>query len=287
MAIFRGNGGAGDSTQDASLTIVTEKTLAATNAATAAAASASAAAESEAAALQYILNATDASRLEAGTVSTGAPGTSAAVSITGVAGEQVVSFIIPRGDVGAQGIQGIQGEVGPQGIQGIQGIQGVKGDTGATGATGATGPQGIQGETGPQGIQGVKGDTGDTGPQGEQGIQGIPGGGVNAGGTTGQVIAKASNTDYDTAWVTLDALPSQSSNDGKFLTTDGTDASWATVAYSEVSGTPTLPTFPSGDVVGATDTQTLTNKTISAADNTLVGVASTGKAIAMAIVFGG
>jgi len=35
-----------------------------------------------------------------------------------------------------------------------------------------------------------------------------------------------------------------------------------TVAYSEVSGTPTLPTFPSGDVVGTTDTQTLTNKTL-------------------------
>lgn len=35
-------------------------------------------------------------------------------------------------------------------------------------------------------------------------------------------------------------------------------------AYSDVSGTPTLPTFPTGDVVGATDTQTLTNKTIEA-----------------------
>lgn len=36
-----------------------------------------------------------------------------------------------------------------------------------------------------------------------------------------------------------------------------------TVAYSEVSGTPTLPTFPSGTVVGTSDTQTLTNKTIT------------------------
>lgn len=35
-------------------------------------------------------------------------------------------------------------------------------------------------------------------------------------------------------------------------------------AYSDVSGTPTLPTFPTGDVVGSTDTQTLTNKTIEA-----------------------
>lgn len=35
-------------------------------------------------------------------------------------------------------------------------------------------------------------------------------------------------------------------------------------AYADVTGTPTLPTFPSGDVVGTTDTQTLTNKTLTA-----------------------
>ena len=34
-----------------------------------------------------------------------------------------------------------------------------------------------------------------------------------------------------TAWVnaTLDALPSQSGNDGKYLTTDGSTASWSTI----------------------------------------------------------
>lgn len=36
----------------------------------------------------------------------------------------------------------------------------------------------------------------------------------------------------------------------------------AQVAYAQVSGTPTLPTFPTGTIVGTTDTQTLTNKTI-------------------------
>lgn len=69
-----------------------------------------------------------------------------------------------------------------------QGIKGEKGDKGDTGA------QGIQGE------KGDKGDKGDTGAQGVQGEQGETGAGVAEGGTTGQVLIKASNTDYDTTW---------------------------------------------------------------------------------------
>lgn len=42
-----------------------------------------------------------------------------------------------------------------------------------------------------------------------------------------------------------------------------------TISYSEISGTPTIPT---GSIVGTTDVQTLTNKTIAYADNTLSGV---------------
>ena len=53
-------------------------------------------------------------------------------------------------------------------------------------------PQGIQGNQGPMGAQGVAGPTGATGPAGP---------GVPTGGTTGQVLAKASDTDYDTQWV--------------------------------------------------------------------------------------
>lgn len=33
----------------------------------------------------------------------------------------------------------------------------------------------------------------------------------------------------DVSWATVDALPSQTSQSGKFLTTDGTSASWANV----------------------------------------------------------
>jgi hypothetical protein len=68
------------------------------------------------------------------------------------------------------------------------------------GATGATGSQGPQGEIGP------------TGPQGERGPSGY---GVVAGGSTGYVLAKASNTDYDTEWIPAGAAPPVSSVDGR------------------------------------------------------------------------
>lgn len=49
------------------------------------------------------------------------------------------------GPQGPQGIQGPKGDTGDTGPQGPQGIQGIQGDTGPTGATGATGPQGPAG----------------------------------------------------------------------------------------------------------------------------------------------
>ena len=59
---------------------------------------------------------------------------------------------------------------------------------GPVGPIGPEGPQGPIGETGPQGPQGPKGDTG----------EGIPNG-----GTSGQVLIKNSNTDYDVSWSSL------------------------------------------------------------------------------------
>lgn len=44
---------------------------------------------------------------------------------------------------------------------------------------------------------------GDQGPNGSNGTSGTNGTGVTAGGTTDQVLAKNSNTDYDTKWVTV------------------------------------------------------------------------------------
>lgn len=121
----------------------------------------------------------------------------------------------PQGPQGIQGLTGPQGPkgdtgadstvVGPQGIQGPAGPKGDKGDTGA--ASTVAGPQGIQGPKGDQGIQGPAGTNGTNGadgaqgPRGFTGEQGIPGVGVPTGGTTGQILSKATNANYDTAWV--------------------------------------------------------------------------------------
>lgn len=51
--------------------------------------------------------------------------------------------------------------------------------------------------------------------------------------------------------ISIDGLPSQTSQSGKFLTTNGTDASWASLAnvatsgeYSDLLNTPTIPNIP-------------------------------------------
>jgi hypothetical protein len=45
------------------------------------------------------------------------------------------------------------------------------------------------------------GSPGPAGPEGPEGPQGVPGEGVPPGGAAGEVLAKASGTDYDTEWV--------------------------------------------------------------------------------------
>ena len=52
------------------------------------------------------------------------------------------------------------------------------------------------------GVPGPQGPAGSPGAQGPQGPQGVPGVGVPTGGTTGQVLQKASGTAYDTIWAT-------------------------------------------------------------------------------------
>lgn len=160
----------------------------------------------------------------------------------------------PKGDTGLTGPQGPKGdtgETGPAGETGATGPQGPKGDTGATGPqgpvgeTGPQGPKGDTGDTGATGPQGPKGDTGETGPQGPKGDTGATGPagvGIATGGTTGQVLAKKSNSDYDTEWV------DQEGGGGASLPTGGTtgqvlakksdaddDVEWSDYATTTVS----------------------------------------------------
>lgn len=48
-------------------------------------------------------------------------------------------------------------------------------------------------------------------------------------GTNGQVLTANSAQADGVEWTTIDALPSQTSNSGKYLTTNGSTASWATI----------------------------------------------------------
>lgn len=49
-----------------------------------------------------------------------------------------------------------------------------------------------------------------------------------------------------------------------------------TGAYADLSGKPTLPTFPSGTVVGTSDAQTLTNKTFTGYTETVYALGTSG-----------
>jgi len=126
---------------------------------------------------------------------------------TVVAVDQTVSIIVEPEDetvtieVESQSLEGPRGFTGSTGPVGSTGpTSTVPGFTGATGPgfSGATGPTGLTGSTGPIGLTG---STGPTGPTGATGLTGATGPGVATGGTTGQVLAKNSATNYDTGWV--------------------------------------------------------------------------------------
>lgn len=131
--------------------------------------------------------------------------------------------------VGPQGAKGDTGDKGPKGDQGKDGLAGKDGKNGTDGKNGQDGQDGDNGVS----IQDIEIDIDDTlrvtltdgstlkttkevkgpkGDQGPQGLRGSNGNGVVVGGSTGQVLAKTSNIDYDVQWTTLGTLSSQNAN---------------------------------------------------------------------------
>ena len=56
-----------------------------------------------------------------GSVTTGAPGTNAEVTISGTAPNYILNFTIPQGPTGPQGVAGTEGATGPTGPTGPTG----------------------------------------------------------------------------------------------------------------------------------------------------------------------
>lgn len=78
--------------------------------------------------------------IQVGNVTTGNPGTSVIVNITGTREKPILEFTIPRGNEGPIGATGPKGDTGPQGPQGKQGIQGIQGPPGPKGESGIISP---------------------------------------------------------------------------------------------------------------------------------------------------
>ena len=96
----------------------------------------------------------------------------------------------------------------------------------------------LEGPEGPQGPQGATGATGATGAQGPAGP------GVATGGTTGQVLSKASGTNYDTEWKSILSLL------GWFSIVNTTVSSPVTGTTSEVIVSSTvLPALTNGSIL--------------------------------------
>jgi hypothetical protein len=168
----------------------------------------------------------DAATVDAGTVTTVGPDDPATVTNSGTSSAAIFDFGIPQGVQGDQGDAatvdvGTTTTVGPDDPAAVtnsgtssaaifdfdipQGVQGDPGDaaTIAVGTVTTVGPADPATVTNSGTSSAAVFDFGiPQGVQGDQGETGAPGEGVAAGGTTGQVLAKASDDPYDTEWVT-------------------------------------------------------------------------------------
>lgn len=206
-----------------------------------------------------------------------------------------------KGDKGERGIQGFEGEKGDQGEKGERGERGpigLEGERGPKGEKGDKGDKGERGQTGPAGRDGKDGDIAEAKLIAEVkaksavqdheakfdhtlidpflvGSKKLS----EAGMKDGDVItfdAKGNRLIYTTikqvaSKVTRLAgrglsLPSQAGNSGKFLTTNGTRASWATIVGGGAISFADKE-VPSGTVNGSNVTFTLAETPTSGSEH--------------------
>lgn len=241
---------------------------------------------------------TDAT-LAVGTTTTSVPGSSAAVVNVGTTHDAIFNFTIPRGNTGPTGATGATGATGTTGATGATGAVGAKGDKGDTGSAGSNGaaatvsvgstttlspgtsatttnsgttsaailnfgiPAGVKGDTGDTGPQGIQGIQGPTGATGSTGATGATGAGVQAGGTTGQILTKNSSTDYDTLWATPGAA-SYTTVIKQYVKNDATAKVKGEVVYiSSANGTNSIVSYSDAD------TEATSSKTLGLLDQNL------------------
>ena len=135
-----------------------------------------------------------AATIAVGTTTTLSPGDSATVANVGTSSAAVFNFGIPSGLTGAAGATGATGSPGTAAT--------IAAGTTTTGAPGSSASVTNSGTSGAA-VFDFAIPRGDVGATGATGATGAAGPGVAVGGTTGQLLAKASGTNYDTTWTTV------------------------------------------------------------------------------------
>lgn len=205
-----------------------------------------------------------------GSITTGAAGTNASATLSGTAPNYTLSLTIPRGAVGATGATGntgATGAAGPANTLTIGTVNTLAAGNAATATITGSAPNQTLNLSIPQGPQGIQGPAGANGTNGTNGV------GFPVGGATGTILTKNSGTDFDTSWVPSTASTTPSTHvirdaAGRAQFADPSAlADAATKNYVDTKDTAhanlTTTHGTTSTIVGISDTQTLTNKTIS------------------------